>query len=233
MSLYTLLNISDWRYERKFAISNSNKPEVETIVKLHPAMFREVFYERQVNNLYFDTLDMDNYNDNVVGAKERLKVRIRWYGDMFGMIEAPVLEIKCKNGLLGGKAQFTLPSFVLDENISLGLFDPLFTQLPEDVSAIKQCLLSLKCTLLNSYSRKYFLSVDGKYRLTIDSNLDYFRILNSKNSFLNKYTDKLNIILELKYKDNNDKLATMISANFPFLITKSSKYVNGIDFLYE
>ena len=36
-----------------------------------------------------------NCFNNVDGLKNRVKVRIRWYGDLFGVIEKPVLEL-CK-----------------------------------------------------------------------------------------------------------------------------------------
>ena len=227
-----MLNINDWRYEKKFAISSSTKHEVETVVKLHPAIFRKIFYERQVNNLYFDTLAMNNYNDNVIGTGERLKVRIRWYGDTFGRIENPVLEIKCKNGHLGGKKRIPLQPFELDENTGKNDFYSLFSSSLDESSAIKQCILSLKCSLLNNYTRSYFLSADRKFRTTIDSNLSYYRFFYNSNKFLYGYNDRFNIVLELKYDGEDDRFADQVTSIFPYLITKSSKYIKGIDCLY-
>lgn len=192
-------------------------------------MFRNVFYERQINNLYFDTLAMDNYNDNVIGVQERLKVRIRWYGDTYGRVDNPVLEIKCKDGLLGGKERYPLQSFVLDENTGTNDFYTLFENLPKEAAAIKQCLFSLKCSLLNNYTRSYYLSAGRAFRATIDSNLNYYRFLYSGNSFLHEYQDKLNVVLELKYEEPNDRFADQVTSKFPFLVTKSSKYVYGVN----
>ena len=65
--------------------------QVRALVKLHPSMFYEPYPPRYVNNLYLDTEDMENYLDNVSGVAERRKVRIRWYGDLFGDIGRPML----------------------------------------------------------------------------------------------------------------------------------------------
>ena len=66
-----------WRYERKFLISGVSKKEIESIVKLHPAIFSEIFEERFVRNIYFDTFDLNNCNENINGNAKRIKIRIR------------------------------------------------------------------------------------------------------------------------------------------------------------
>jgi len=38
-----MFNPKDFRYERKFLISGLTKAEVESIIKLHPAMFSEIY----------------------------------------------------------------------------------------------------------------------------------------------------------------------------------------------
>ena len=86
----------NYRYERKFLISDLNHNEIRAIIKQHPAMFHQVFYKRNVNNIYFDTADFSSYIDNVEGVTNRQKVRIRWHGDLFGVIKNPELEVKYK-----------------------------------------------------------------------------------------------------------------------------------------
>ncbi len=230
--MFSLLNISEWRYERKFFITDADVPQVEHALKLHPAMFFPIYYERQVNNLYFDTPSFDFYNDNVIGAGNRLKVRIRWYGDIFGRIENPVLEIKCKDGLLGGKQRYVLKPFELNNVLTSVDLKQLFHALPDEIGSIKQCLLTLECSLLSSYIRKYFLSADKLFRATIDSKLAFYRVPYWGNLFLNKYVDLSNIILEVKYNVADDKNAQMITRNLPYNITKSSKYVQGLNHLF-
>ena len=50
-----------FRYEKKIVISGINRIEIESIIKLHPAMFSEIFSERYVRNIYFDTFEKNNY----------------------------------------------------------------------------------------------------------------------------------------------------------------------------
>ena len=61
---------NDYRFEHKFLISDFSEDEVESIIKLHPALFSERFYRRSVNNIYFDSPNFKNYFDNVNGVSE-------------------------------------------------------------------------------------------------------------------------------------------------------------------
>ena len=88
----------EYRYERKFLVDQLDVHQVLALVKLHPAMFYQPYPPRYVNNLYLDTEGLDNYQDNVSGVGDRRKVRLRWYGDLFGDVDRPVLEFKIKRG---------------------------------------------------------------------------------------------------------------------------------------
>ena len=85
--------------------------EIEALVNLHPAIFSQIYHPRFVNNLYLDSLSLNSYFCHVNGLKDRVKVRIRWYGDLFGPVDEPVLELKIKRGSLGRKESFPLASF--------------------------------------------------------------------------------------------------------------------------
>lgn len=224
--LYT--KASNHRYERKFFVTELTKQEVEAIVKLHPAMFSEIFYERFVNNIYLDSYDLKNYFDNTSGAGERCKARIRWYGDFFGFIQKPALELKMKNNSLGAKAIFPLPGFIMDKGFSCRALKKVFeeSEMPEELK------IELKITepsLFNRYQRKYFQSKDKAFRFTVDSVVKYFQPLNTYNTFLNDWTDYNGIVLELKYEKDKDDLAPKITNSLPFRMTRSSKYVTGIE----
>lgn len=219
---------NNYRYERKFIVSELTRYEIEALVKLHPAMFSEIYHPRFVNNLYFDSFSMKNYYSNVDGLLERVKVRIRWYGDLFGVIERPVLEVKVKNGSLGRKESFPLTPFSVDEDLQLdtilGTFEK--SDMPQ---VLKLDLNSLEFSLLNRYRRKYFVSADRKYRITIDTEMVYCHIQSANNTFLHKLTDLMNTVVELKYGPGEDQYAEQVTNHFPFRMTKNSKYVNGID----
>lgn len=219
---------SNYRFERKFYISALNRYEIETLIKLHPSMFREIYYQRYVNNLYFDSLDMTNYYANVDGVTDRSKVRIRWYGELFGDIARPTLEIKIRKGLIGTKESFPLPRFSMNDGFSGDLIHEVIgsSAIPK---LLKMKLSTLRYTLLNRYNRRYYESADKHYRLTIDTEMEFYKLNFQNNSFLNRSVDSANTILELKYNYNKDKDADRITNYFPFRMTKSSKYVSGLE----
>lgn len=216
------------RYERKFVISGVSKSGIEQIVKSHPSAFSELFHERNINNIYLDTPNLTYFQDNVVGKSRRKKVRIRWYGELYGRIEKPVLEFKFKAGAVGEKLSFRIKAFTLDENFSQNTLLESFaaSDLPDWV---REDILPLEPHLLNRYTRKYFLSFDKKFRTTIDNQLIYLDISRRNNSFIKKSVNEKDIIVELKYNFKYDDLANSVSGNFPFRMTKSSKYVNGVE----
>jgi len=218
----------NWRYERKFFISYEDKHTVESVVKMHPAMFTELYYQRKVNNIYFDTYALTNFFKSVDGQGNRLKVRIRWYGDLYGDIEKPVLELKIKNGLLGAKLSYQLNKFSVDKELSDSVLKEVFegSDIPEEV---KDLMRVLNMSLLNSYTRKYYQSQNKAYRITIDTDMKFIEVLPHFNTFSNELNDMLNTILELKYEPLTDDDAGDVTKHFPFRMTKSSKYVTGVE----
>ena len=226
-----MLKDKTYRYERKYFINEITGKDIISIVKLHPAMFSEIFYQRSVNNIYFDSLELNNYFDNIDGNMCRIKSRIRWYGEIFCVIEKPVLELKIKNGLLGRKERYPLNTFKLDNNFNMqNIFHIIQnTNIPE---VVKIGIKSSQPTLLNKYDRKYFLSADKQYRITIDTNQVFYRIESQNNHFLNKIKNDVNVILELKYDKNADDDVNRITEHFPFRLTKSSKYISGVEKIY-
>ncbi|MGD2087763.1 MAG: VTC domain-containing protein [Candidatus Aminicenantes bacterium] len=221
----------NFRFERKFFISTLPEKQVINIIKMHPALFYEIYPPRYVNNIYLDTPGMKNYIDNVDGISKRMKIRIRWYNEHFGQIEKPTLEVKMKQGLLGRKNSYPLVPFTVDQKLSKEYLIEVFekTDLPRD---LKNHLCSMIPVLMNRYKRRYYLSADGGYRITLDSNLSYYRLNPYLNFYLYKLTDKHNVILELKYQYDRDDFADQVTNCFPFLLTRSSKYITGIDYLY-
>ena len=88
--------ITEYRFERKFLTTYLDEKELESILKLNSFTFKEIFHTRYVNNIYYDTHSMDNYFDNVDGRDNRIKARIRWYGDLEQEVKSPILEFKNK-----------------------------------------------------------------------------------------------------------------------------------------
>ncbi len=219
----------NYRYERKFTIPDSfSTKTIEQFILRNKFLFREVYYQRQVNNIYFDTEAYNDYFDNVLGVSNRKKIRIRWYGETFGEIKSPVLEIKIKKGLVGDKWSYKLVPFTLDNSFVHETAKEVFknSNLP---TPILESVKMVKPTLVNSYSRKYYLSADNRFRITLDFNLLYYKIDKLFNNFNFAPKGDENKIVELKYGLTDDKDANSISTAFPFRLNKNSKYVNGVN----
>ncbi|MDC0456447.1 polyphosphate polymerase domain-containing protein [Alphaproteobacteria bacterium] len=219
----------DQRYETKFNITNLNNSQIVNIIKTNPAIFHNVHNKRFINNIYFDDINLTNYRDNIEGEKNRKKVRIRWYGNIFGLCKKPVLEIKFKTGLLGWKERYNLKEFSLNK---LEYFN--CKNIFRDLNKIRNSNILnlftkfLTPTLLNSYERTYYMSFDKKFRVTVDKKMKFYSINPTKNYF-KTFLDDEQTILELKYKHIHYNIAEKITSHFPFRVTKNSKYVVGID----
>jgi len=219
----------NYRYERKFTVPDGHKTSaIEVSVKKNKYLFREVYYQRQVNNIYFDTACYNDYFDNVLGVSDRKKIRIRWYGDTLGEIKSPVLEIKIKKGLVGDKWSYKLKPFVLDNTFTTTKIQEIFKNSNLPLSILESTKL-VTPTLLNSYSRKYYLSANNKFRITVDFDLMYHKIDKQFNNFNVAPTKDENKIVELKYNIEDDLSAQQITTQLPFRLNKNSKYVNGVN----
>ncbi|GAA4891379.1 polyphosphate polymerase domain-containing protein [Flaviramulus aquimarinus] len=219
----------NYRYERKFTVPNNFRlDQVEQFVKNNSFLFREVFHERQVNNIYFDTAAYNDYFDNVLGVSDRKKIRIRWYGNTFGDIKKPVLEIKIKKGLVGDKWSYKLKPFRLDNSFTNQTIQDVFKESNLPLPILESTKM-VTPTLLNSYSRKYYLSADNRFRVTVDFKLLYHKIDKQFNNFNFAPKSDENKIVELKYALNDDFDANKVSTQFPFRLNKNSKYVNGVN----
>jgi len=225
-------SLSSFRYERKFLVDDRQIWQVKSIIKLHPGMFHATYPPRNVNNLYLDNEDMQNYYDNVNGAQERRKVRIRWYGQAFGVIQHPILEIKVKNGWVGTKYDYPLKPFRVDVGFNHHSLISMMKEsdLPENVLQEMSCLRS---TLFNRYFRYYYASREGNFRVTLDSELSFFKAnAPITNSFLHHQTNQRALVVELKYEINQDQIASKVASYFPFRVTRNSKYVEGVERVY-
>lgn len=223
--------INKYRFERKFFIQNIERQSVENIILHHPALFNEIYHERYVNNIYFDSLHFTNFIDNIDGNMFRTKYRIRWYGDIFTMVEKPVLELKIKKGLMGDKKSFPLVPFKLDIGLNASMLNDVI-QNSKINSKLKFNLQGQEPVILNRYKRKYYQSYDKKFRITVDDDQSFFKINKYNNTFLQKHHDNNNVIIEIKYDKKYDNEVAQISSQFPFRITKSSKYARVVDLLY-
>ena len=90
--------------------------ETMNFLKKNERKIVEIYEPRIVTSLYFDTINFDNYYDNIDGVSDRVKHRIRWYNDFFLNSKDAVFEIKRRKGLLVNKETLLLDNFHLNEN---------------------------------------------------------------------------------------------------------------------
>lgn len=216
---------SEFRYERKFILENLSIKEILNFLMKGFANFKEVYEGRYINNIYLDDLLLTSFSQNISGCSERKKIRIRWYGKLFGNVEKPVLEIKIKHGVVGTKKIINLDPFTFQENTDFKeLLNGIISSLEDPIE--KENLRILRPVLVNRYYRRYFLSWDKKFRVTIDDRLNFFGV--QGNRLRDRRNETINLkIVELKYKIEDEKYANKISTSFPMRVSRFSKYCSG------
>jgi SPX domain protein involved in polyphosphate accumulation len=221
----------EYRYERKYFVDQLDVNQAIVLIKRHPGLFSELYPPRYINNIYFDTPLMDNYADNLDGSPDRKKARIRWYHDLFQDVKEPTLEFKIKKGLMGTKLSYPFPAFEFNEGFSEDAFRKLING-SKLVPEVIDYLEAVEPVLVNRYLRWYFATPDKGFRVTVDAELCFYHLNKYNNQFLFHQTDRKSIVIELKYKKELDPRADRISSGFPFRMTRSSKYVQGIERVY-
>lgn len=216
-----------WRYEYKIVVNNFTLEELKELVILHPKHFIEKYPVRRVNNIYFDTADLSNYNDSLSGCARRSKMRFRWYGESLSRVKGN-LELKKKKGMLIAKeTQVIGNEFNLDEHS----WKDITTSMAESITgSIKNDFYyTFVPVIINSYYRYYYETCDSSCRITIDYNQKVYdqRIYSRPNTyFYNPLSPSL--ILEIKSDYNSEAELGQIANYFPFRISQNSKYTSGI-----
>ena len=218
------------RYERKFIADGLALAEVLVIVRRHRAAFREAYPARSLNTLYLDSPDLRNYNDHVNGVAHRTKTRVRWYGAWSGRIETPTLEHKLKHGQVSGKVSHRLPALSINGHLPRNDLEAAFdgANLP---ALARSALRHLQPSLLNRYQRHYFQSADGRFRLTVDSGLQFAPALQVHSTGVSFWPSATPVVIEVKYGLAEAEAASTVTNALPFRLVRCSKYVLGINSL--
>jgi hypothetical protein len=218
---------SNPRYERKFVTDGLALSEVLALVRRHPAAFRETYPARNVNNLYLDSPEFRDYHDHVNGVARRTKTRVRWYGAWAGRIDTPTLEHKLKQGYVSGKAAHRLPPLSMNGHVSRPDLEAAFdgANLP---ALTRLALHHLQPSLLNRYQRHYFQSADGRFRLTVDSGLQFAAARQVQSTGVSFCPPAALVVIELKFGLAQAEYAAPVTNALPFRLARCSKYVLGI-----
>lgn len=220
-------NPIEYRYERKFRIDAPFSRALPIALRQHPAGFREIYSPRTVNSIYLDTHDFAFYRANIAGNANRIKVRIRWYGDNFHDANSPQLEFKVRQGMAMCKFVFKLPP-ITPTTLSIEHLHSIFKTL-ELGPGILNVLKALRFAVVVHYNRSYFLSFDEIVRATVDEMVTYQRVSPNTIGSISQIRDHSSRILELKFGVNEETTGAQVASDFAFRMTRNSKYVNGID----
>lgn len=218
------------RYEFKIPCDPTLLPEIEAWVRLHPAHWRVSYPPRQVNNIYFDSPDLHDFNANLSGVGRREKLRLRWYGPDVTRIAGAQLERKRKEGLAGWK-EIAFFRGVLD--LSNAVWPVLLAQLREGLDVSARLWLDSRAgpVLINSYWRAYYETPDGVLRLTLDTQL---RAYEQRASLAPNLTRRAlqaeQMVVELKgpVDDAATRRITQVLQTFPLRVGRFSKYLHGL-----
>ena len=215
------------RYEIKFLSSVENFETIKNYLKLDDLGFKEQYISRKVNNIYFDDLNFKNFFDSEDGVSRRLKLRLRWYDELFPKNFRPILEVKEKYGYLNSKKILKFKSYSFSD-FKKKCRDLTFDEAKESENSglFLEHLIDTFPVLMNTYQRNYFVSQNENIRVTMDYDLGYINfdnLLSSQNSFTNKL-----LIIEIKFDEEYYDLASNFITKIPLRIRKFSKYVTGI-----
>ena len=151
-------------------------------------------------------------------------MRLRWYGEAGPTARSVRLEFKQKSGLVGRKRVHALADFDVADVGPRALRD-LYRASELDGQLVER-LAGLHATLRNRYRRAYFRSADGRFRVTLDTCLQYASARGPA-AFEDRPAERP-CVLEVKYDRAAEADVQAITSAFPFRLTKSSKYVSGL-----
>ncbi len=216
-----------YRYEIKMVFDALRLHEVRSWVYGHSDAFHVAYPTRQVNNIYFDTIERNLMMDHLDGVANRAKVRFRWYGESW-LTEGAQIEVKIKESQLGYKKIQSVPDTI---DISKSSWAEIIEFLQGDSSDEFSFLIrSLVPVVINQYRREYYVSMDGLVRVTLDYDMRAFGQsfgIRPNTSFQQMLQN--NVVIEMKSTKNNHKRIADSLAEFPLYSTQNSKYLNGME----
>tara|TARA_B100000959_G_C14856567_1_gene572422 strand:- start:172 stop:852 length:681 start_codon:yes stop_codon:yes gene_type:complete len=220
-------NFNEYRNEIKYFLYGTNRKALFIQYKLSSLLLSKSYPDRWVNNIYFDNINLDLFNQSIEGISKRSKVRLRWYGD-FHSLKDPVLEIKSKSGHKNIKSSFVIKDkLIYDKN-----FSKLYNILINSKSLsdkFRYLLRELRPVLANRYFRSYHSSENKKYRVTTDNFLNFTNLITG--SLTSLHWKKLNYvsIIELKFNKSDDHIVNfMTEIRSRYRMSQISKYTYGL-----
>ena len=177
------------RIEKKFIFPNQASDLVKKI--LLGNNFKKLYSDRYITSIYIDNLNFDSAKDNINGVNERKKFRVRWYDDDLNKI---YFEQKNKNNFFVWK---NIKKLELDIN-KKNLINKIYELLSNNNKYINTNY-NYKMVLKINYKRSYFISDQGEFRATIDTEINTSPVLD-----FNQVIRLPETILEFKFSKNSE-----------------------------
>ena len=164
---------ADWREEHKYPLPSSRAPLLTAW--LDARLPRDSQYPLgMVTSCYYDTANLDSYQESADGEFTKHKLRLRWYGEPVDPYAGVWLELKSRDGARSVKQRVRYPSSGVPNQ--LGLIIP-------DRDELARCLVdftelgappldpTLQPTVLIRYQRIRWQSTDGTVRASLDTSV--------------------------------------------------------------
>lgn len=214
------------RFEVKFTGAGSAADLIRTWLRTHAAGFVEPYPPRYVNSAYFDTHGLSAFEENLIGASVREKVRLRWYGRDAAADDRSTLEVKLRRNKLGWKLSYPVVGVPRPDTTWVAFREGLRRQLPDD--ARLRLDLNPMVALVNQYYRHYFLSGDGRIRVTLDTQLRTFDQRFGRRPCLHRDVEMPDmLVVEFKFRPEDRPDAMRMIQGIPLRVSRSSKYAIG------
>ncbi len=209
---------NEYRYEVKIPMQKGQFIHFENSLKSLGLYPKRVYQDRVVHSIYLDNAKFTSYLDNVSGASNRIKVRVRYYDNDTKNLR---LEYKTKTNKTSSKNVFDIEN---KENLDLS--DPKNIKKLLSQIEIPKEILSLYPVLEVEYKRSYF-TLAKDIRMTIDRDIKYKKLYPLKSGYFT--SSPVYSVVEFKYPTNMQSQFKKLLYNLPFRIFRHSKYVVGMD----
>lgn len=223
--------MNNYRSEIKFVCYQHNYFLLKNWIKLHKFNFFKEYEDRNVNNIYFDSFNYKAFNDNLSGLPSRLKVRYRWYGELFSEnnTNEGSLEFKFRKNIYGYKKVFKIKNLTLNLNSKWSeIKNKILNALTPEYKILYN--RNSEKILINQYKREYFISKNKKLRITLDKNIKIFdqRFTFQKPNFRFKNYTQDYSVMEFKFNKEDKILLNDLDISVPIKASRNSKYINGV-----
>jgi hypothetical protein len=210
-------------------VTHLEQQQLAWMIRTHPARFSTLYPPRVIRNVYYDSPRLGCYHHHLNGVPDRKKIRIRSYGEPQHDLVTPRVEVKSKRGPLIGKRHWPLRP--VSPNLLCNA--PAMAAVANDLGCppiVIEWLRTLEPTLINRYRREYYISGDGKVRVTVDTELSYARPSTGRLPSLDAYFDSA-LIVEIKFDDMHVAQGAAVTSQFRLPLEKNSKYITGMQLL--